>query len=96
MFLDKHKPSSLQELSTLSNSVSFIGFNAVAGPILSMLLSRPAKNKNTSVRCQGVPGGRVLNTLVTVVDRCPQKATNRMTPALRGPRGKDGLCLSSR
>ncbi|GLD56960.1 uncharacterized protein AKAME5_000924200 [Lates japonicus] len=36
--------------------------------------------------CQGGPGGGVLNKLVTAVDRCPQKATNRMTPALQGPR----------
>ena len=31
-----------------------------------------------------------------VADAPPQKATNRMTPVLLGPWGKEGLCLSGR
>lgn len=64
--------------------------------VTSLLLRLKPTQENTSVKRPDGPGGGVPNKLVTVVDRCPQKATNRMTPVLRGPRGKDGLCLSSR
>ncbi|XP_039981850.1 uncharacterized protein LOC120789292 [Xiphias gladius] len=60
-------------------------------------LSTKNKNRNggnTGVKCQGAPGGGVLSKLVAAVDRCRQKATNRMTPALQGPR-ESGVGLDS-
>lgn len=48
--LDQHKLSSSWELSTLSDNVSFIGFNGVMAHFVSTLLSRLAKNKKKNSR----------------------------------------------